>query len=270
MKVKNIAFSGFAAAILATGAANAAPQIASKTYVDSKVKTDVETLQTTIENNYTKTEQLPGVVTSTVTEIINNTTDGVGKDINDKLNAKADAETVNQINTTVNNLNSTVEGLETNKADKITVAEGQAGNIATVDGNGQYQVSAIKTSELVTNDTVTEKIATALEGNESVKKIITTIVSNGDVVTDAIDKSVSEGTLKTELEKKANTVDVYSKTEADALFDAKIPVPDAACAAESGRCVLSVVRGSDGKTGLSWIDVTAPLDDASAGTGTGE
>lgn len=270
MKVKNIAFSGFAAAILATGAANAAPQIASKTYVDNKVKTDVNALQTTIENNYTKTEQLPGTIVTEIKNELVKEDSQLKSAIDTALDTKANAETVNQINATVNNLNSTVEGLKTNKADKITVAEGQAGNIATVDGNGQYQVSAIKTSELVTNDTVTEKIATALEGNESVKEIITTIVSNGDVVTNAIDKSVSDGTLKIELEKKANTADVYSKTEADALFDAKIPVPGAACAAESGRCVLSVVQGSDGRTGLSWIDVTAPLDDASAGTGTGE
>lgn len=63
MKVKNVAFSGVAAAMMlsagigAAAAAAAAPQIASKQYVDNKVATDVQTLQTTIENNYTKTEK---------------------------------------------------------------------------------------------------------------------------------------------------------------------------------------------------------------------
>ncbi|MBR2342586.1 MAG: hypothetical protein IKA73_03950 [Alphaproteobacteria bacterium] len=51
MKIKNIAFSGVMGAILAT-AANAAPTIASKAYVDGLVGENVTNLTQTIEENY--------------------------------------------------------------------------------------------------------------------------------------------------------------------------------------------------------------------------
>ena len=267
MKVKNIAFSGFAAAILATSAASAAPQIASKQYVDDKVKTDVQTLQTTIENNYTKTEQLQDVIVNNITNELKSENSELKTAIDEALDTKADASVVTQINTTVNNLNTTVEGLEADvagKADKLTGEAIKAGNVAMIGADGNYVAGTVAASDLVTNATVTEKITEALEGNESVKEIITTIVCNGDVVTDAIDKSVSEGTLKTELDKKADADAVYTKAEADAkIIELAIPQPTDACASESGRCVLSV--DATGKS-LMWLDVTAPLE----APGTGE
>lgn len=267
MKVKNIAFSGFAAAILATGAASAAPQIASKQYVDDKVKTDVQTLQTTIENNYTKTEQLQDVIVNNITNELKSENSELKTAIDAALDTKADAATVTQINTTVNNLSTTVEGLETDvagKADKLTGEAIKAGNVAVIDASGNYVAGTVASSELVTNTTVTEKITEALEGNESVKEIITNIVGDGTVVKDAIDQSVATGTLKTELDKKANATDVYTKAEADAkIIELAIPQPTGACASESGRCVLSV--DTTGKS-LMWLDVTSPLE----ATGTGE
>lgn len=262
MKVKNIAFSGFAAAILATGAASAAPQIASKQYVDDKVKTDVQTLQTTIENNYTKTEQLQDVIVNNIT----NELKSENSELKTALDTKADAATVTQINTNVTNLSSTVEGLTTDvagKADKLTGEAIKAGNVAVIDASGNYVAGTVASSELVTNTTVTEKITEALEGNDSVKEIITNIVGDGTVVKDAIDNSVASGTLKTELDKKANATDVYTKAEADAkIIELAIPQPTGACASESGRCVLSV--DTTGKS-LMWLDVTSPLE--AAGTG---
>jgi len=348
VKVKNIAFSGFAAAILAAGAANAAPQIASKQYVDDKVKADVQTLQTNIENNYTTTEQLGTVINQNITEAIT-ADDGALKT---ELGKKQDALTEAQMSAVDSGITAAdVAQITTNKddiakkADKLTVTAEQAGNVATVDDKGQYQVGTIKAADLVTNETVTSKITEALNSDDSVKEIITTIVSNGEVVTDAINQSVESGTLKTELDKKANKItvsadqvgniatldangqyqvgdvkasdlatadsvstaiadavkdggavdaavdtkintelaeggainaaladkanaeDVYTKEAADALFDTKIPVPSEACQADSGRCVLSVVKGSDGKSGLSWIDVTSPLEATTPNTG---
>lgn len=70
----------------------------------------------------------------------------------------------------------------------------KAGNLATVDSNGQYQVSDVKASDLATKSD----------------------------------------------------------------FDNTIPLPTGACAASSGRCVLSVVTDSRGKTGLQWIDILSP------------
>lgn len=298
MKVKNIAFSGFAAAILATGAASAAPQIASKQYVDDKVKTDVQTLQTTIENNYTKTEQLPGVIAEKIATELQSDSSALKTAIDDK----ADKDTVNQINTTVENLSTTVAGkadkdtvnqisqtveslgttvagkadtttvnqistkvagLESDisgKADKLTGEAIKAGNVAVIDESGNYVAGTVASSELVTNTTVTEKITEALESNDSVKEIITDIVGDGTVVKDAIDNSVASGTLKTELDKKANAADVYTKTETDAqIIKLAIPQPTGACASESGRCVLSVDAADKS---LTWLDVTAPLEAA--------
>lgn len=51
MKIRNIVFSGFMGAILAT-ASNAAPTIASKAYVDGLVDNNVSTLNQTIQANY--------------------------------------------------------------------------------------------------------------------------------------------------------------------------------------------------------------------------
>jgi len=316
MKVKNIAFSGFMAAIMlsATGAANAAVEIASKGYVDQQRDAAVTTAATNVTNelkNYTTTEKLGDVINNNITNILNDTTTegGLGKTVND-LQTSVDAlettvgdetaglvkdvadaaATATAAGTAAENaqkdvdalegvVNSTTDGLatkasaadvtaltsrvstnETNiakKADKVTVAEGQAGNIATVNASGQYEVSTVKATDLVTNETVTEKITTALEGNESVKEIITNIVGDGTVVTEAIDKSVNSGTLKTELDKKADKETTYTKEETNtAISDYAIPRPDANCTATSGRCVLSV--DTDGN--FIWVDVTSPVD----------
>lgn len=250
MKVKNIAFSGFAAAILATGVASAAPQIASKQYVDDKVENDVGALQTTIESNYTTTEGLQDVIVNKIA----NELKSENSELKTALDNKADVSTVNQINTTVQGLETDVAG----KADKLTGEAIKAGKVAVIDENGNYVAGTVASSELVTNTTVTTKITEALEGNDSVKEIITNIVGDGTVVTDAIDNSVASGTLKTELDKKANADDVYTKTETDAqIIKLAIPQPTGPCASESGRCVLSVDAADKS---LTWLDVTAPLE----------
>ena len=250
MKVKNIAFSGFAAAILAMGAANAAavPQIASKSYVDSKIDSDVQTLRETIENNYTTTEELTDIIVNNITNELTND-DGALKEA---LEGKANTSDVETLESTVGDLESAMA----DKADKIQNVGDKAGNIATVDANGQYQVSDVNATDLVTNETVTTKITEVLEGNDTVKEIITTIVGDGDIVKEAIDQSVTSGTLKTELDKKANVEDVYTKEQTNQLFDGTVPMPEGECATESNRCVVSY----DAVTKkMVWLDVTAPL-----------
>ncbi|MBD5400880.1 hypothetical protein HDR61_04015 [bacterium] len=54
---------------------------------------------------------------------------------------------------------------------------------------------------------------------------------------------------------------VATKADVDAVkevADATIPMPTGACAAESGRCVLSIAS-QGGKATLQWMDITAPL-----------
>lgn len=127
------------------------------------------------------------------------------------------------------------------KADKLTIDAAKAGNIATVDANGQYQVSDKKLTDFTSMDDVTGAITTAL--------------TTGDIKT-ALDAKADAATVNTELAKKANSDDVYNKTAVDEKFDKTIPTPEGTCAAESGRCVLSVDAASKN---MMWMDVTAPL-----------
>lgn len=106
MKIKNIAFSGFMAAImLSTGAAMAAPQIASKAYVDNK-STSAATAAVTaaLENGAIKTA----------------------------LDAKADASTVAEVKTTADTAKSTANAAKaTADANKSAIENEQTGLAAT-------------------------------------------------------------------------------------------------------------------------------------------
>lgn len=309
MKVKNIAFSGFAAAILfSAGAANAAPQIASKAYVDNLNATTLET----VENTYVKTTNLGDQITQNITNALADETSTLAQELAGKQDALTTAQQaavdsgitadgVAQISTNTTNITSlsaTVDGKEdsanktgtitdenkasatlfptvgaivswTNseiaklsedglpvnpeniqdgsissdklsaelnstidgKADKITVTAEQVGNLTTVDANGQYQVSTTKVADLATNAAVETAITEA-------------VTADGGVIKDALDA-------------KANAADVYTKTETEEQIKSlAVPAPTGACAAESGRCVLSYDIATKG---IVWVDVTSPL-----------
>lgn len=107
MKIKNIAFSGFMAAImLSTGAAMAAPQIASKAYVDNK-----------------STSAATAAVTAALNE------NGA---IKTALDAKADASTVAEVRTTAETAKSTADAAKaTAEANKSAIENEQTGLAAT-------------------------------------------------------------------------------------------------------------------------------------------
>ncbi len=138
------------------------------------------------------------------------------------------------------------------KADKLTVDAAKVGNIATVDANGQYQVSDKKLTDFTSADdvagTITEKI-TALD-------LANTYEAKGAA---AGVRSALEADIATKAD-KATTLEGYGITDAMTETEIKgyaIPKPGAICTADSGRCVLSV-----DKTGnLYWVDVTKPIDD---------
>lgn len=274
MKVKNIAFSGFAAAVmLSAGVANAATttQIASKTYVDNTVGAvddKVTTLNTTLTEQYTKTNDMGTVINQNITNAINNE-DGA---IKTALDSKADASDVqtltSQVGTNTTNITNLTTQQTTNtgdisqlktdvsgKANKLTGENIKAGNIATISADGNYTAGTVAASELVTNATVTEKITAALEGNDSVKEIITNIVGNGDVVKDAIDKSVTEGTLKTELGKKADKITVTAEQAGNlTMVDANgqyqvvdgVKAADVATTSDVTTIINSAITADDG------------------------
>lgn len=107
MKIKNIAFSGFMAAImLSTGAAMAAPQIASKAYVDTKsASVAAAAVDSALQEN--------GAIKSA-------------------LDAKADASTVAEVKTTAETANTTAaEAKATADANKSAIENEQTGLAAT-------------------------------------------------------------------------------------------------------------------------------------------
>ena len=107
MKIKNIAFSGFMAAImLSTGAAMAAPQIASKAYVDTKsASVAAAAVDSALQEN--------GAIKSA-------------------LDAKADASTVAEVKTTADTAKSTADAAKaTAEANKSAIENEQTGLVAT-------------------------------------------------------------------------------------------------------------------------------------------
>ena len=107
MKIKNIAFSGFMAAImLSTGAAMAAPQIASKAYVDTKsASVAAAAVDSALQEN--------GAIKSA-------------------LDAKADASTVAEVKTTADTAKSTADEAKTTAdANKSAIENEQTGLTAT-------------------------------------------------------------------------------------------------------------------------------------------
>lgn len=337
MKIKNIAFSGFMAAIMLSAgatAANAKIEIASKQYVDNKesnLNTNIQNLNTAIQGKadttaldaYLKTDTAETTYAkkSDVTEVTTTATDAKNaadaaknaadaatatataaqgtadqnktdltaltgrvsanetsiSGINDKvgdgdLTTKATTivDAINEINNDVYRKVQTYTKAEVNteigkiqagnvdlkgyikettyeagmakKADKLTVDATNAGNIATVDAKGQYQVSDKKLTDFTSMADVTGAITTSL--------------TTGAIKT-ALDAKADAATMNTELAKKANSDDVYDKTAINEKFDKTIPTPQGTCAAESGRCVLSVDAASKN---MMWMDVTVPLE----------
>ena len=179
---------------------------------------------------------------------------GAINEINNDVYRKVETYTKAEVNTAIGNIQAGDVDLKgyvkettytdgmAKKADKLTVDAAKAGNIATVDAKGQYQVSDKKLTDFTSMDDVTGAITTSL--------------TTGDIKT-ALDAKADAATVNTELAKKANSDDVYDKTAVDEKFDKTIPTPQGTCAAESGRCVLSVDAASKN---MMWMDVTAPLE----------
>ena len=230
-------------------------------------KAAAATAQGTADQNKTDLTALTGRVSANETSIsgINSkvgegdlTTDaktivGAINEINNDVYRKVETYTKAEVNTAIGNIQAGDVDLKgyvkettytdgmAKKADKLTVDAAKAGNIATVDANGQYQVSDKKLTDFTSMDDVTGAITTAL--------------TTGDIKT-ALDAKADAATVTEELAKKANSDDVYNKTAVDEKFDKTIPTPEGTCAAESGRCVLSVDAASKN---MMWMDVTAPL-----------
>lgn len=259
MKIKNIAFSGFMAAImLSTGAAMAAPQIASKAYVDNK-STSAATAAVTAalnENGAIKTALDAKADASTVAEV--KTTAGTAKSTADEAKATADAN------------KSAIENEQTGLAATKKVADDAAAAAAAADtkaGNAQAAAAAAQatadaaatktelTNGLALKEDTSNKTGSITAENQSSASLFPTIgavtewtnkkiadlsdtglpvnpdnindnsidgakLSNGAVTTEKIaDGAVTEDKLSTELAGKVNNAQTSEQVSA-AIADA--------------------------------------------------
>lgn len=259
MKIKNIAFSGFMAAImLSTGAAMAAPQIASKAYVDNK-STSAATAAVTAalnENGAIKTALDAKADASTVAEV--KTTADTAKSTADEAKATADANK-SAIENAQTGLAATKKVAD-DAAAAATAADTKAGNAQAAAAAAQATADAAATKTELTNglalkEDTSNKTGSITAENQSSASLFPTIgavtewtnkkiadlsdtglpvnpdnindnsidgakLSNGAVTTEKIaDGAVTEGKLSTELAGKVNNAQTSEQVSA-AIADA--------------------------------------------------
>ena len=241
MKVKNILFSGVMAAILGATGANAAINVASQGYVDSKVGVNTQSIATltqTVADNKSAAEtaiadaKKAGTDAAAALETYKGTNDAAVKAAQDA--ADAAQSDVDALETTVGTLpegaasvvayiNTKTEGIATDAA----LGELQAqvtentDDIATLTGSGEGSVSkaiADAVAGMSAEGGAVKENADAiaalegLVGETSVESQITAATT--DMATNA---SVAQD-IADAISGKANTADVYSKTDADTKF----------------------------------------------------
>ena len=191
MKVKNIAFSGFMGAILAMGAANAAPSIASKQYVDDSVgavSTSVSTLSKNLTDNYTTTEGLGGVITTNITNSI--ASGAIKTALDDKENNANKVGAVTEENKASDILFPTV-GAMTQYTQKAIADAVDAGIDVNTD---QIAAGAITEQKLQDGAVTTPKIA---ENAVTAQKIAEGAVETGKIAENAVTaQKIAEGAVE--------------------------------------------------------------------------
>ena len=264
MKNKNIAFSGFMAAImLSTGAAMAAPQIASRAYVDNKSA---------------------AAATAAVTAALENE-DGA---IKTALATKADASTVADVKTTAD-----AAATKTELTNGLALKEdtsNKTGNITTDNQNSASLFPTIGAVTAWTNQKIAGLKDTGLPvnpNNIADGTIVGSKLSDGAVITEKIaDNAVTEDKLSEELATKVNNAQTSEQVSAaiakeiqgkadkattlagygieDAMTKGEIkayaiPKPEGTCANSVNRCVLSVDTTDEQNPKMVWMDITSPL-----------
>lgn len=229
MKVKNIAFSGFAAAVLAgvCGVADAATvQIASPTYVDNAVKAVADAKQDkliqgtgiTIENNVISADMSEATITNadgtetTVADALAEKQDALeNADVLESITAE-DVAAIENNTTNITNLTQTVDGNTTNISNLNTTVENLT---TTVEGKQEK----LKAGDNITIDETTNTIS----ANVDLSGYATT-ESLGAYATDQ-ELADAKTELQTSIDKlTAGDVELtnyYTKTETDNALSAK-------------------------------------------------
>lgn len=236
MKVKNIMFSGVMAAILGATGANAAINVASQGYVDSKVGA----VETNITNNYlSKTDAADTYlteeqVTQQITNVVGTTDEGLLADVAENASAIATLETTKANAADVytkgeaNELLATKADLDDvyQKTETYTQSEVQAKITETLAGisGGTITLDGYATEQYVKDADATTLSSAKTYTNEEIAKLSAeggAVKANADAIA-ALQTSVGTDSVADQIADaisgKANTADVYSKTDADTKF----------------------------------------------------
>ena len=289
MKKTNIAFSGFMAAILFGASASAATtQIASKTYVDNRETSILQTVSNTYETKENVTN-----LTEQVTQLgdtINNAETGLAKQVSDNTEAVGQLQSsVGALETTVGNKGA---GLVKDVTDLKTAVGGKLDSSAAAT---TYEALANKSQNLNTDGTssdkypsakavvdwVNEKVADGIEINTdkiqdgaiTTDKIADDAVTSDKIADDAVGSGqIADGAVGTDdIADGAVTSDKLDETLAGQIADISgkqdiamgvghenhIVTTDA-----SGNITSAATIGQDKVTGLT--DALAAKADASA------
>lgn len=200
MKVKNIVFSGVMGAILAT-AANAAPTIASKNYVDSFVGAREAVLQNQISANVTAIDNHADLINANTAAISD--MDAAYKAADEATLSSANAYTDQEINALEQNLSTTggdvtalalrvkanEDNIATHTTDIATNASGVADNKAAIEAINNAETGLLSQAKAYTDQLADGAVATNTADIATLKGDATTEGSVAKAIADAISAS---------------------------------------------------------------------------------
>ncbi len=248
MKVRNIMFTGFMAAILGATSANAAISVASQGYVDAKVgavSTSVSDLETTVSNTYQTKADAATAASGVETELAkkaDKATTLAGYGIDDAY-TKAEADEKYLIMENPDALGANLQWTADGKLDTkgIATAEGldkldeRVNGNASTEGSIAYDIAAaLAEAKQYADDNDADTIYddTALAARVSANE--TGIAANAQAIANIKEYddtalvarvSANETGIAANAEaiaQKANSADVYTKSEVESAVDAKL------------------------------------------------
>ena len=242
---KDVADAKAAAAAADTKAAGAATAAeTAKSAADAAAAT-ANANKAAIENETTGLAATKTIADNAASAAAKNTTDitQLKTDVSGKEDSKNKITEITEANSGSNELFPTV-GAVMKKISGLSELPVNPGLIedGTLDGSKLKDGTVTKTK-------LSSDIQTTLDNAQTAEEVTAAITA-------ALNDYTNTDDLNAELAKKANSDDVYNKKAVDDKFDTTIPRPEGTCAAESGRCVLSVDAASKN---MMWMDVTAPL-----------
>ena len=213
MKVKNLMFSGFMAAILTGIACSAdAAVVASKEYVDARETSILDTVAQEYQKSETALTQTD--VQNEITAVVGTADEGLIKDVADNTAAIEDlSDDVSQNTAAIATLNgdANTTGSVQNQIKVLSdLLGGTSGDVSTLTTQVTANTTAIETLNGDGTGSVANKISSALENYSTSAQVdgkISTALSNYDT-SGEVDTKIQEAsdTLTTEINKKQNTI----------------------------------------------------------------